>query len=351
MQFPGQGKPPAGIIFDSAMGSRIDDALAMALLYGLDGKNEARVISVSVSKSNLHSAAFSEVIGRFYAGAVSGAFGAFGRNLPVGMADNGKLTEDSPMLLVPLSKKNAEGQPAYQHGIHTLVDTAEVPALLRNAFTSQVDQNCMVIVTGPATNLAQVLDLPGVKDWITRKVRYLAIVAGNFAGGGPELNVKSDIAAAKKLFAEWPTQIIVTGSEVGQAIRFPAENIEVDFAFAKDHPVADAYRAYQQMPYDAETTAMAAVLSAIRPNEKYFKMSESGTVTITPEGKTNFSASAGGKHQYLIVDPAKKEQVVKAYRELASAKPVVRAPRFRQQKKEEPAKPVTEAKPVAEPKP
>ena len=44
MQFPGQGKPPVGIIFDCDMGNSIDDALALALLYGFDGKNEARVI-------------------------------------------------------------------------------------------------------------------------------------------------------------------------------------------------------------------------------------------------------------------------------------------------------------------
>ena len=50
MQFPGNVKPPVGIVFDSDMGNRIDTALAMSLLYGLDGKNEARVVSVSVSK-------------------------------------------------------------------------------------------------------------------------------------------------------------------------------------------------------------------------------------------------------------------------------------------------------------
>ena len=350
MQFPGQGKPPVGVIFDSAMGSRIDDALAMAVLYGLDGKNEARVVSVSVSKSNVNSAAFSEVIGGFYAGAVSGAFGAFGRNLPVGMADNGQLTEDSPMLLAPLQKKDADGKPVYPHGIHKLVDTAEVSALLRNAFTSQMDQNSMVIVTGPATNLAQVLDLPGIKDWITRKVRYLVIVAGNFAGDEPEQNVKSDVTAAKRLFAEWPTQIIFAGSEIGKAVKYPAASIGSDFAWTPNHPVADAYRAHQPMPYDAETSAMAAVLTAIRPKENYFKMSESGTVSAGLDGRTSFTASAGGKHQYLIFDPAQKDKILQTYIELASAKPVVRAPRFRQQKKQEPAKPVVE-KLVDPPKP
>ena len=58
MQFPEQGKPPVGIIFDSDFGNRIDDTLALALLYGFDGKREARVVSVSITKSNLKAAAF-----------------------------------------------------------------------------------------------------------------------------------------------------------------------------------------------------------------------------------------------------------------------------------------------------
>src|SRR5260370_14427262 len=71
MQFAGQGKPPLGIIFDSDMGARIDAALALALLYGFEGKGEARLTSVSVSKANLQAAAYCEAVGRFYAGATS----------------------------------------------------------------------------------------------------------------------------------------------------------------------------------------------------------------------------------------------------------------------------------------
>ena len=50
MQFFGQGKPAVGVIFDSALGNHVEDALALALLYGVDGKNEARMVSVTVSK-------------------------------------------------------------------------------------------------------------------------------------------------------------------------------------------------------------------------------------------------------------------------------------------------------------
>src|SRR5689334_19968910 len=133
MQFPGMGKPPQGVIFDCDMGNGIDDALALALLYGLDGKNEARVVSVSVSKSNLKSAAFCETVSRFYAGEVSGAIGAVGRTLPVGMAVDGKMSEDTPMLNGPLSRKGPDGKPQYRHGIEKLNDTADVAAVIRNA--------------------------------------------------------------------------------------------------------------------------------------------------------------------------------------------------------------------------
>lgn len=356
MQFPGQGKPAVGIIFDSDMGNSIDDALALALLYGFDGKREVRVVSVSVSKSNLKSAALCEAIGRFYAGAVSGAFFAFGRTLPVGFSTDGMMPEDTPMLTEPLAKKNAEGAPVYDHGIHDLNDTAEPAALIRNAFTAQHDQNAIVVLAGPATNFAKLLDLPGVKELIARKVRFLSVVGGTFPSGLPEFNIKTDIAAAKKLFAEWPAPIVASGHEVGAALLFPAASLEKDFAWSPAHPVVDAYRAYKPMPYDAPTWDMTAVLYAARPEAGCFKLSEPGTITVLDDGSTKFTPSAEGKHRYLILDSEQKERVIQTFIEIASAKPVPRQPRRRpqqeqqqqqqQQKPAEPPKP-PEAKPQA----
>ena len=153
MQFIGS-KPTVGVLYDGALGYRLDAALGLAVLYGLDGKNECRVVALSVPSNNLHAAAFTEIIGRFYAGAVNGSFGAIGRTLPVGMA-TGKQEEDSPMLKAVL------GNPAYAHGINHLNDTADPRAMLRNALTGQHDQNAVVVLAGPATNLAALLDLPG----------------------------------------------------------------------------------------------------------------------------------------------------------------------------------------------
>jgi hypothetical protein len=344
MQFP-QGKPPVGVVFDSDLGNTVDDALALALLYGLDGKNEARVVSLSISKSNLKSAAFCDVVARFYSGS-----GGFFRPLPVGLADDGRMAEDTPMLTVPLAKKDAGGAPVYNHSIQRIIDTADPAAVIRNAFTAQHDGNCIVVLSGPATNLVRLLELPGTNELISRKVRYLAVAGGSFTDGAPEAGIRADIAAAKKLFAEWPTPIVAAGQEIGDAVLFPASSIEADFAWSPAHPVADAYRAYKPMPYDAPTQALAAVLHAIRPQEGYFKISEAGTISIADDGRTRLTPGSEGRHRHLIFDPAQKERIVKAYTEIASAKPVPRV-RFRppQQQQPPPAKPKPEAKPPSSP--
>ena len=183
------------------------------------------------------------------------------------------------------------------------------------------------------------------------KVRTLVWAAGAYPVGGPEPRIQADVAAAKKLVADWPGSLIACGAEVGDALRYPAASLEKDFAWSPNHPVVDAYTAYQPMPYDAPAPALAAVLQAVRPKENYFKLSEPGTIEVSDDGRTRFTESAQGKHRHLIVDPAQKERVLEAYTSIASAKPVPRQPRFRpqqdqQQPPPQPPKPA-EAKPPA----
>jgi inosine-uridine nucleoside N-ribohydrolase len=326
MQFGAQGKPSAGVIFDADLGNTIDDALALALLYGLQGKNESRVIAVSVTKPNLKAAAFADTLVRFYIGE-PGPFG--GGNPAIGLATAGRAPDETPMITAVLAKQSSEGKPAYARSIQKVNDTADPVAVIRNAMSAQYDQNAIVVLAGPATNLAHVLENPEARGWIGKKVRYLCVAAGAYPNGGPELGIQADVAAAKKVFAEWPTQIIAAGVEVGEAAPFPAASIDKDFAWAPAHPVVDAYRAYKPMPYDAPATAMAAALQAVRPQEKYFKVSDPGTISVLDDGRTRFTPSADGRHRYLIPDPDQKEKLLAAYTELASGKPVPRQQRFR----------------------
>ena len=93
-QFGGQGKPALGVVYDADFGNTIDSALALALLYGLQAKNDSRVVSVTTSKPSLNSATFADVLVRFYTGEPGGFFAA----QPIGMAVANKGADDTPML-------------------------------------------------------------------------------------------------------------------------------------------------------------------------------------------------------------------------------------------------------------
>jgi hypothetical protein len=104
---------------------------------------------------------------------------------------------------------------------------------------------------------------------------------------------------------------------------YPGDSINKDFAWSTaPHPLVDAYRAFKTMPYDAPTPGMAAALYAVHPDDGYFKLSEPGTITVLDDGRTKFTPGPGGKHRYLIADPAQKEKITKLYTTLVSTKPV-----------------------------
>ena len=321
MQFR-QGRPPLGIVYDADLGNTMDDALALASLYGFQGKGESRVIGVSTSRPGLDSAIFADILVRFY----TGEPGPFSVPAPIGLT-LGKAAPDTPLMAAVL------GKPGYARGIKEMNDSADPVAVFRNALSAQFDGNATVVLGGAATNLAQALDLPGVKELIAAKCADAGGRARQLRGRRPDPQVVAALAAAKKLFAEWPTPIVLAGTEIGSALPFPGASIDKDFAWAPSHPLVDAYRAAGTMPYDVPGTALAAALHAVRPKEPYFKLSDPGTVSVGDDGRTRLTPSAGGKHRFLIADPAQKETIQQIWVETASTKPIPRAPRFRPQQK------------------
>ena len=329
MQVAAQEKPPVGIIFDCDLGDSIDDTLALALLHGFASRTdpECRLVSVSLTKSNLQAAAFAEALGRFYSDQanreIPERFRRY-RGLAIGLSDKGWSPDATPPLTAPLAKRGADGKPLYFHEIERFTDTADPAAIIRNALTAQHDQNAIVVLTGPATNLARVLDLRGAKALIAAKVRFLSVMGGKYPRGGPEYNIESDIAAAQKLFAEWPTPIVASGAEVGDALLYPGQTIENDFGWIEHHPIVDAYRAYQEMPYDTPSWDVTAALHAVRPGDGYFTASMPGTIQVLDDGRTEFKPDSGGKHRFLILEASQKARVIQTFREVISSQPAPR---------------------------
>ena len=140
---------------------------------------------------------------------------------------------------------------------------------------------------------------------------------------------RCDIAAAKRLFAEWQTPIVAVGSEVGEALPYPGASIEKDFAWAPVHPVVDAYRAVKPMPYDAPASALAAVLYAVHPDDGYFRVSDPALLRCSMTGGRGSRRRPTGSTATLIADPAQKEKVLGVYTAMVSAPPAPRPGRGR----------------------
>jgi hypothetical protein len=307
MQLKG-GPPPVGVMFDAALDAGIDPVLALAVLYGLQSQREARVATLSVSRYDLPTAAFCDALSRFLAGAAN-RYPA-----PVGMPAGGRQAQaGSPMVNAVLDKRGPDGKPSYARGINKLNDTADVAAQIRNGISAQQPDNGVVLVAGPLSNIAAALSLPDTAELVSKRVRALVIAA-------VEGDMRSDLAAARRVFSDWPSPLVMVDPGISATLRFPAAGLE-RFSWAPDHPVADAYRAYRAMPYDAPLHAAAAALYTARPDSAFFALSGPGTFAISESGAARFVPSSGGRQRSLALAGGQGDAVVEAIMELASSQP------------------------------
>ncbi|HEX3746978.1 MAG TPA: nucleoside hydrolase [Bryobacteraceae bacterium] len=288
------------VIFDTDMGNDIDDALALAMLHALTDRGECQLIGVTLTNANPAAVPYIRMIDGFY-GRGDLPVGAAIRDLKGG-AQDGYM---SAALSAMHAERSGMAEPA--------------PAVLRRLLTN-AREPVIVVQTGFSTNLAALLDSDGGPALIKDKVALVVVMAGNFADGAPEYNVKTDVASAKTMFEHWPTPIIFSGFEIGRDLLYPAASIEHDFTYASPHPIAESYRAYQKMPYNRPTWDLTAALQAVRPAHGYFGLSEAGAVQVDDKGVTHFTAGHGDR-RYLRLDPARRSEILEVLSLLASEPP------------------------------
>jgi inosine-uridine nucleoside N-ribohydrolase len=301
---PTSAATPLHVIFDTDMGNDVDDALALAMLHAFASRGEVELLAVTVSKDNPWAAEYVSMVNEYY-----------GRGtIPVGIVHDGKTPEDGLYVR----------QVCELHGRHPNKDAVpDAVQLLRKTLASEKDGAVTLIQVGFSTNLARLIDsgpdrysnLSGM-ELVKKKVRLLTVMAGNLAESKPEYNVMTDIPAATKLFAAWPTDIYISGFEVGLAILFPASSIEHDFP--EGNPVAEAYRLYAKMPYDRPSWDLTTVLYDLRPDRDYFDVSPPGDVIVSTNGSTRFQPSAQGKRYFLKVNTVQVARIREACVWLAS---------------------------------
>lgn len=316
-------KPPAGdrptpVIFDTDMGNDIDDALALGVLHALESRGECDILAVTTTKDEPNAAPFCDLINTFY-----------GRgDIPIGVVQKGKTPEPSKYT-GPVVSKKVDGSHLFAHDLTSGKEAPPAVRVLREALAKSDDGSVVVIQVGFSTNLAQLLESKGDdvssltgQELVAKKCRLLSMMAGWFTPERKkEYNVFIDVPSARKVLADWPTPIVVSGFEIGLAIKYPAASIERDFRYVANHPLAAAYPLYMAMPYDRETWDLTSALYAVRPDRGYFDLSPPGVIEVDDQAVTQWQASPSGKHRYLTVNAEQIARVREALVQLASQPP------------------------------
>jgi purine nucleosidase len=315
-------RDPVPLIFDTDIGNDIDDALALGLIHALESRGECKLLAVTITKDNRYAAPFVDAVNTFY-----------GRgNIPIGVVRGGVTPEDGTYLRA-LATAEDDGRLRYPHTLRDGRDAPEATRLLRKLLAAQPDSCVVIVQVGFFTNMARLLDskpddaspLDGVA-LVNKKVRLFCPMAGDFMPAPSkerlkEYNVAMDVKSAQHVFRRWPTPIVVSGFEIGEAILYPGRSIEQDYNYALHHPLAEAFKLYLKMPYDRPTWDLTAVLYAIRPDAGYFGLSPKGRVIVDDDGVTQFQAEASGPHRYLTVRREQAARVQEVFVKLCSRPP------------------------------
>ena len=150
-QNPFQGKQPLGVLYNTSV-SRPDAVLALALLYGYEGKREARMTAIAVNDAGLEAAIFCDIVVQYYT-LRGGTPMNSNRFLPVGLVVTSPMPPSAVMLKEAVEKRNEKGELQYRRTIERIAGTSEVSAMIRNSFTGVQDNNAWIVFSAPATVL------------------------------------------------------------------------------------------------------------------------------------------------------------------------------------------------------
>jgi inosine-uridine nucleoside N-ribohydrolase len=302
---------PVHLILDTDIGNDIDDALALAMLQALLNRNEVNLLAVTISKDNRWAAPFVNMENTFY-----------GRpDIPIGVVHNGKTPDDGKYLRQTVERRGPDGRYLYPHRIESGAAAPEAVDLLRRTLAAQPDGSVTIAQIGFSTNLTRLLKASGGSELVSRKVKLLCLMAGNFKKAEPEYNVYTDPDAAQYLFAHWPTPLVFSGFEIGLQVPFHYASILKDFNYAAHHPVVDAYKFYLPKGEDRPDWDSTAALYAVRSGRGYFDLSGPGRVTLGARNTTVFTPDPSGNCRYLIVRPGQVPRIEAVIESLVSEPP------------------------------
>ena len=311
---------PISIIFETDMGNDVDDALALDMLYKYQEAGRINFLMMGTNKVSEHSAGYLDIMNTWY-----------GHNIPIGTVVNGSLKNNAGDKFIRVTcELEKDGKPVFERTIKNHDQFPKAVELYRKTLAKQPDNSVFIISVGFSTNLAQLLDSPADqyspltgKELVAKKVRLLSMMMGHFANSNyKEFNIECDIPSTQKVINEWPTEIVASPFDVGEAILYPGASIQNDFDWGMPHPMVVGYENYIRMPYDRQTWDLTSVLYVIENDKNFFGTSGPGTISVSDNATTTFAPDPKGKHSYLSVTPEQANVIRQYFIDLITQKPL-----------------------------
>lgn len=310
-----QIKKPVPIIYDSDMGPMIDDVAAIAVLYALQAKGEARILATLGNNVYPGVGRVFDVFNTYFgypnmriglpkAGAIVGIKDELELNILGGWTD--KLLEKFPSDIVS----------------NDLIPDAV--KIYRRVLSEQPDQSVTIVSVGFLTNLSNLLssepdeysDLNG-KDLVKRKVVKVMAMAGTFTGphAGPwgpykEYNLYMDAKSSKHVFEQWPTPIYFIGFQLGLKVKVGYPIIANERI--RNNPVKYVFN--MKIEKNRSGFDPIAALVGVRGIEPYFDKVE-GHITVGWDGSNGWNPSGKGQY-YLKANAAGPDEAERVINEL-----------------------------------
>ena len=322
------------VIFDTDMGSDIDDALALLVLLDYHKAGKIDLAGITISKDNAYSSIYTDVVNNFYGY----------KNIPIAVVREGIGKDDGCYTRASTDLKDSCGRYVFSRNIDATCNLEEAVHFLRRTLASLPEgEKATLVVVGFATNLARLLEsgpdnispLDGT-SLVKEKVDFISMMAANFDKASlenpqdsrPEWNVLMDPRSAKTVFERCPVDIVFSGFEVGKAVRFPHDKIDEVLYGNPTNPVKISYDAHARTAdkktgrHNRPCWDLTSALYAADPDCKFFELSERGKVSlVNNKGSNSFTPDKSGRDRYLILKPENIQALTDKLVELCSLKP------------------------------
>jgi len=270
------------IVLDTDIGGDYDDVGAIALLHKLADHGECEIKAVTVCNLMERSVPMVEVLNRYY-----------GRpDVPIGVTKSNYAKHIG--LKSGWSKTLVE---KYPHPVYARsADAPDAVEVYRRVLESAADYSLVICSIGFFTNLAELLRDPELKALVAKKVKRLVSMAG-CEKRGREFNVFCDYESAKTVLADWPTPIVFSPFELGNAIMTGSRIARLE----GDHPLKDAF-IRERMSWD-ET----AVWLAVRGCGDSYRTERGKMIPVPGTDETEFVVATDGPHEMTFVKKSPRE--------------------------------------------